>query len=183
MSIVFTKNQDQSQVSGRPSGLLPYRWSNYFTQPIKIPPNSQVAYISSTFNLNQNGNIQDNPMYMTIGEPALNMPIPLIPPERFVDSWKDEVNFLAELANQYGTDSDYNDIFNLTNKIYQDEFQKTFSVFPTTDDVSVRAGVNIFYRSDDKVDIFSNARPFQATQFNQGFNCLGRNPLITYDGG
>ena len=183
MSIVFTKNQDQSQVSGRPSGLLPYRWSNYFTQPLKIPPNSQVAYISSTFNLNQNGNIQDNPMYMTIGEPALNMPIPLIPPERFVDSWKDEVNFLAELANQYGTDSDYNDIFNLTNKIYEDEFQKTFSVFPITDDVSVRAGVNIFYRSDDKVDIFSNARPFQATQFNQGFNCLGRNPLITYDSG
>ena len=84
------------------------------------------------------------------------MPIPLIPPERFVDSWKDEVNFLAELANQYGTDSDYNDITNLTNKIYEGEFNKTFSVYPVTDDVSTKAGVNIFYRSDDKGKTWKN---------------------------
>ena len=181
MSLVFTKNQDQSQVSGRPSGLLPYRWSNYYTQPLKIPPNSQVAYISSTFNLNQNGNIQDEPIYMTIGVPALNMPIPIIPPERFVDSWTDEVNFLAELANQYGTDNDYTDI---TKELvfYEGEEQNSFICFPV-DNTPQKAGVNIYYRSDDKVDIYSNARPFQARHFNQGFNCLARNPLITYDGG
>ena len=183
MSLVFTKNEDQSQVSGRPSGLLPYRWSNYFTQPLKIPPNSQVAYISSSFNLNQNGNIQDDPIYMTIGIPSLNMPTPIIPPERFVDSWKDEANLLAELANQYGTDSDYNDI-NQDQQLYEGVIQNTFRVLPTSDLADERrAGVNIFYTSEDKVDIYLTPRPFQAYVFNQGFNCLSRNSLITYDNG
>lgn len=183
MSLVFTKNEDQSQVAGRPTGLLPYRWSNYFTQPIKIPPNSQVAYISSSFNLNQNGSIQDEPIYMTIGEPALNMPIPIRPPERFVDSWKDEVNFLAELANQYGTDTDYNDIFK-EQKEYENVIQKQFVSYPSDVASETRSGVNIFYRDDDKVDIYSTPRPFQALVFNQGFNCLGRNnQSITYDDG
>ena len=182
MSLVFTKNQDQSQVSGRPSGLLPYRWSNYFTQPLRIPPNSQVAYISSSFNLNQNGNIQDEPIYMTIGTPALNMPIPIIPPERFVDSWKDEANFLAELANQYGTDNDYTDIYNIQS-FYEGVDQKDFVSYPA-DDTPFQSAINIYYRIDDKVDIYSNARAFQASEFNQGFNCLSRNNVvITYDNG
>ncbi len=190
MSLVFTKNEDQSQVAGRPTGLLPYRWSNYFTDPIKIPPNSQVAYISSAFNLNQNGSIQENPIYMTIGEPALNMPIPIRPPERFVDSWRDEVNFLAKLANQYNTDTDYTDIYNIEetyenviqNKSIVEKSQTTTpAIFPPQQQ---NAGVNILYRDDDKVDIQVQPRIFQPVYFNQGFNCLGRNNVeITYAGG
>ena len=184
MSIVFTKNEDQSQVAGRPTGLLPYRWSNYFTQPIKIPPNSQVAYISSSFNLNQNGNIQDNPMYMTIGVPSLNMPIPIRPPERFVDSWKDEVNFLAELANNYGTDTDYSHIKESEGYEYEDNTPQTAFTYVATGLTDEVCGVNMFYTDEDKVDILMRPRPFQSVHFNQGFSCLGRNNIeITYAGG
>jgi hypothetical protein len=191
MSIVFCKNEDQSQVAGRPTGLLPYRWSNYFTNPIKIPPNSQVAYISSSFNLNQNGSIQENPTYMTIGVPALNMPIPIRPPERFVDNWKDEVNFLARLANEYGTDTDYNHIWeyelpvagednDLFGYIESEDISNPLDPIPLPE----KGGVNIILTSEDKVNTTLYPRPYTAVKFNQGFNCLGRNNIsITYDGG
>ncbi len=191
MSLVFTKNEDQSQVAGRPTGLLPYRWSNYFTDPIKIPPNSQVAYISSAFNLNQNGSIQEEPTYFTIGVPALNLPIPLRPPERFVDSWKDELNFLARLANEYGTDTDYNNMWEFElpvagiqndkfGYILDEDVSNPLNPIPIPAD----GGVNMILTDEDKVNTTLYPRPFTAVKFNQGFNCLGRNNIeITYDGG
>ena len=191
MSLVFCKNEDQSQVAGRATGLKPYRWSNYFTQPIKIPPNSQVAYISSSFNLNQNGSIQENPTYFTIGVPALNMPIPIRPPERYVDDWKDEVNFLARLANEYGTDTDYNHIWEFElpvagiqndkfGYILEEDVSNPFNPIPIPAD----GGVNMVLTDEDKVNTTLYPRPFTAVKFNQGFNCLGRNDVeIEYAGG
>ena len=58
MSLVFLKNDDQSRdtsTAAQDQHLLPYRWSNYFTNPIKIKKNSQVAYIKSSFNVIDNG--------------------------------------------------------------------------------------------------------------------------------
>ena len=187
MSLVFTKNEDQSQVAGRPTGLLPYRWSNYYTQPIKIPPNSQVAYISSSFNLNQNGSIQEEPTYITIGVPALNMPIPLKPPERFVDNWKDELNFLAKLASNYGADTDYNHIWEYELPV-AGELNELLGYIESEDVdgnlVPEKGGINIILTDEDKVNTTLYPRPFTAVRFNQGFNCLGRNSVdITYDGG
>ena len=187
MSLVFTKNEDQSQVAGRPTGLLPYRWSNYYTQPIKIPPNSQVAYISSSFNLNQNGSIQEEPTYITIGVPSLNMPIPLKPPERFVDNWKDELNFLAKLASNYGTDTDYNHIWEYELPV-AGELNELLGYIESEDVdgnlVPEKGGINIILTDEDKVNTTLYPRPFTAVRFNQGFNCLGRNSVdITYDGG
>jgi hypothetical protein len=80
MSLIFLKNDDESVIDGRPNGMKPYRWSNYFTQPIKIPPNAQVAYVSSSFSLNPNDEIEGNPYGVVIGDPCLNPTIPLYLP-------------------------------------------------------------------------------------------------------
>ena len=36
MSLIYLKNDDAANIDGRFSGMKPYRWSNYFTTPIKI---------------------------------------------------------------------------------------------------------------------------------------------------
>ena len=101
MSIVFCKNDDRSIENDRHSNLLPYRFTSFFTNPIHIPKNSQVAYISSRFTLNKNGSIPNEPFYMVVGNPVLNMPVPIIPTTEFVNDWGEQTSFLAELANQY----------------------------------------------------------------------------------
>lgn len=183
MSLVFCKNDDRSVQDDRHSNLLPYRFTSYFTNPIHIPKNSQVAYISSQFTLNKNGGISGNPFYMVIGNPALNMPVPIIPTKEFVSNWAEQTSFLAELANSYNPDGDYNNISSTMDEEYKGILQKTFVHY----DVEGRfdyAGINMLYTEEDKVDIIATPRPFAASQFNQGFNCLGRNTkTITYSDG
>ncbi len=183
MSLVFCKNDDRSVQEDRHSNLLPYRFTSYFTNPLHIPANSQVAYISSQFTLNKNGGISGNPFYMVVGHPALNMPVPIIPTKEFVSNWGEQTSFLAELANNYNPDGDYTNISSTMDEEYKGVQQQMF-VHYDVDGNSDFAGVNMLYTEEDKVDIIANPRPFGASQFNQGFNCLGRNTkTITYSDG
>jgi len=178
MSLVFCKNKDNSQISAQPSSLLPYRWSNYYTQPIKIPPNSQVAYVSSTFNMNTTGRIQDETyMYFLIGQPELNAHIPIKPPDDNVDDWAQELNFLGSLCNNYTCDATYTDVNNKS-AIYEGVIQNQFIQGGTSGETS--CGWNFLYRNDDKVDVRVNPR-YVNNVFNQGFNCMGRNIAYTTD--
>ena len=82
MSLVFLKNKildDEDDWSSRPL----YQWTNTFDTPLKLPPNSQVAYIQSTIALAKSLSIASNndALYVVIGNPSLNptmrVPLPL----------------------------------------------------------------------------------------------------------
>ena len=169
MSLIFVKNDDDSVRSGRHTSLLPYRFSNFFTQPIQIAPNSQIAYVSSTFKMNTAGYIEADPFYALIGSPQMNATIPLYVPKTSVDSWTREINFLGALVNSYGTDGNYNDIYNskeFVEGVEQTEFE---------------TGNNFLITNTDKVKIRTTQRGINDV-FNQGFNCCGANGSITYVG-
>ena len=109
----------------------------------------------------------------------------------YFDDWKDEVNFLARLANEYGTDTDYNNIWEYElpvagiqndkfGYIVDEDISNPFSPIPIPAD----GGVNMILTDEDKVNTTLYPRPFTAVKFNQGFNCLGRNNVeIEYAGG
>jgi hypothetical protein len=111
MSLIFVKNKDNSVENDKYSGLLPYRFSNFFTQPIRIPSNSQIAYVSSTFSIDNAGYLQGDPFYVVIGDPLYNATIPLFYPQSNIQDWDEGVNLIGALINQYGTDNNYNDLF------------------------------------------------------------------------
>ena len=80
MSLIFLKNDDnsvKSSVLGSGSNMKPYKWRNYFTSPIKLAPNSQVAFIKTQFQSTEVGDFEDATAYMYVGIPQLNPPIPL----------------------------------------------------------------------------------------------------------
>lgn len=170
MSLIFVKNKDNSVRNDKYSGLLPYRFSNYFTQPLKIAPNSQIAYVSSNFSVDNAGYIQGDPFYVVIGDPLYNATIPIYSPASNIDDWDEGINLIGALINQYGTDNNYNDIFyNI-----EDAFGVNQIVFTS--------GNNFNYTNEGKVKIRTPQRVVNDT-FNQLFNCCGANPQLSYTGG
>jgi len=170
MSLIFVKNKDNSVEGDKYSGLLPYRFSNYFTQPLKIQPNSQIAYVSSNFSIDNAGYLQGDPFYVVIGDPLYNATIPIYSPASNIDDWDEGINLIGALINQYGTDNNYNDIFYTE----EDAFGVEQIVFST--------GNNFNYTSEGKVKIRTPQRIVNNT-FNQLFNCCGANPILSYTGG
>jgi hypothetical protein len=108
MSLVFVKSEDRTAISGRGNPNKPYRFSNYFTQPMKIPRNSQVAYVGSTFNMNTDGQAQLEPWWVVMGLPELNYPVAMRPESEKVSNWWELMNDFAFEFNQYGMDGNYN---------------------------------------------------------------------------
>jgi hypothetical protein len=170
MSLIFVKNKDNSVESDKYSGLLPYRFSNFFTQPIKIPSNAQIAYVSSTFSIDNAGYLQGDPFYALIGDPLYNATIPLYYPNSNIQDWDEGVNLIGALVNQYGTDNNYNDLFFTKEEVFGVE-QLNFD-----------SGNNFYFTDEGKVKIRTPQRLVNDT-FNQLFNCCGANPELSYTGG
>tara|TARA_R110002012_G_scaffold316436_1_gene531394 strand:+ start:15234 stop:17852 length:2619 start_codon:yes stop_codon:yes gene_type:complete len=173
MSLIFLKNDDRSvdaNILGGASSMKPYRWSNYFTTPLKLAPNSQVAFIKSAFNAQELGDFEDATPYLTIGEPTLNIPIPLYMSESNVNNFTNYVNRIGRLANTYGSDGDFNHILVQPNQnpLGQATLQDFF-----------QTGFNFIYKDDKKVAIRLTQRTPNDV-FNQGFNNLnGVEPTIS----
>mgnify|MGYP003626957657 CR=1 FL=1 len=75
MSLVFLKN---STTAGSDGHMLPYSWSNNFDTPLVLPPDSQVAYISSTMGRQKTIILTDaDHMWFQIGNTELNIPMPM----------------------------------------------------------------------------------------------------------
>ena len=168
MSIVFVKSQDRTAESGRSNPNKPYRFSNYFTQPLKLPPNSQVAYVGSTFNMNTNGRVQTEPYYLLTGIAELNYPIPIYSENETVESWSILINNHADLVNQYGMDSDYNSI--KTNTI---TYQSIIQTCSTT-------GACFTYGNQSKPSFEMVIRGETDEVYNLDFNCCGSNPPLNF---
>lgn len=81
MSLVFLKNRDIKYADETEESRPHYLWSNTFNTPLKLPPNSQVAYIQSTIALAKSLAItnENDVLYVVIGNPEINptMRIPL----------------------------------------------------------------------------------------------------------
>lgn len=166
MSLIFLKNDDRSikdGVNGTGSNMKPYRWSNYFTNPIKIPPNSQVAFIKSNFQTGVVGDFEDADGFFTIGIPQLNAPMPLYVSQNNVNNFTVLLNNIGRDMNLYGSDGDFNHIMLNTNtligngNVRQDEYQ---------------TGFNVILKDDNKCDIRCVQRGINDI-FNQGFNNCG----------
>lgn len=113
MSLVFLKNDD---TTSQKNGMVqkPYRFSNFLTQPIKIPPNSQVALVNASFTLNEQVNLDNNqPIYALTGQPILNMPykIEMINND-FIDDWTQFFNELGEEITEMNPDNNF--MYNIT---------------------------------------------------------------------
>lgn len=174
MSLIFLKNDDRSvdkNVIGGNSAMKPYRWRNFFTTPIKIAPNSQVAFIKTQFQSRELGDFDDATIYMTVGQPELNPPIPLYCTDLNVSDFTQYVNDIGLQANLYGCDGDYNHIFVQPNQnpIGQTTLQDEYTT-----------GFNFVKMDDKKVNIRTIQRGINDV-YSQGFNSLGL--VNTIDGG
>ena len=120
MSLVFLKNDDNSRDDSPGTTdphLLPYRWSNYFTNPIRVPRNAQVGYIKSSFQQKQTGYVDDTEIYILEGMPELNPTIPLFLPGGPVSDWKGVLYNFARLCNQYSYDGNFTSDYKSANVV------------------------------------------------------------------
>lgn len=168
MSIVFVKSEDRTAVAGRGNPNKPYRFSNYLTQPLILPKNSQVAYVGSTFNMNTDGTAQTEPFYMLVGNQYLNYPVALKPESERVTRWWELMNNLAREFNQYSLDGDY--VSAKTNKafVYGDITQTC-----ATNGACFLQGV---FAGVDKINMELVLRGSRGDWFNFDFNALNGNP-------
>lgn len=165
MSLVFLKNDDNSRDDSPNTTdphLLPYRWSNYFTNPIRVPRNAQVGYIKSSFQQKQTGYVDDTEIYILEGLPELNPTIPLFLPGGPVSDWKGVLYDFARLCNQYTYDGNFTSDYKTTN-IVEGVLQNEFNY-----------GWNWLITSDNKCKIRLDQRQFEDVG-NQGFNSGGYN--------
>jgi len=108
MSLVFLKNDDTtSQKNGRVQKA--YRFSNFLTQPIKLPTNSQVALVNASFTIDEQVNLDnDQPIYALTGQPILNMPYEVKMLENdLIDDWTQFFNELGEEITEMNPDNNY----------------------------------------------------------------------------
>lgn len=165
MSLIFLKNDDRSvsSVVGGNSMMKPYKWSNFFTEPLKLAPNSQVAYIKS---LTHSSGIEDvenaDEVYMTIGIPQLNAPMRLRLNEKNIDGFVQYINNIGLNCNLFGTDNNFNHIY-----YEEDQSIDGGSVLQDFYDT----GFNWYATDDKKVKIRATQRGVNDV-FNQLFNNL-----------
>jgi len=117
MSLVFLKNDDQSRdgnAATTDTHLLPYRWTNYFTNPIRIPRNAQIGYIKSSFQQPLTGWVDSTYFYIVQGHTELNATIPLFLEGGFITDWLEIFGEMGRLCNQYGIDGNYNNSYQTT---------------------------------------------------------------------
>jgi hypothetical protein len=165
MSLIFLKNDDRSikdGVNGTGSNMKPYRWTNYFTNPIKIPPNSQVAFIKSNFQTGLVGDFEDADGYFTVGIPELNAPMPLFVSKSGVNDFTKTINNIGRDMNLYGSDGDFNHIY---------FSQDTYDGGTLLQDI-YETGFNVLLKDDNKVNVRCEQRGVNDV-FNQGFNNCG----------
>lgn len=165
MSLVFLKNDDNSRDNNPGTTdphLLPYRWSNYFTNPIRVPRNAQVGYIKSSFQQKQTGFVDDTKIFMLQGMPELNPTIPLFLTGGPVSDWKGVLSGISRLCNQYTYDGNFTSDY------------KTANVVEGVLQIERNYGWNWLITSANRCIIRLDQRPFEDVG-NQGWNSGGYN--------
>ena len=178
MSLVFLKNDDQSRdddVGTTDDHLLPWRWTNYFTNPIRIPRNAQVCYIKSSVQQPETNFVDTAEFYVLNGNTLLNPVIALPQVGGFVSSWKDVFKEMGRLCNQYGADNNFNNATKV-----QDNYDGISQTMYGVGDTLVPGGLggiegyNFLITSGNKVNIRLRQRDCDDVQ-NQSYNSGGYN--------
>ena len=108
MSLVFLKNDTNNANIAANDHLKPYDWANYFDTPLVLPPDSQVAYISSTMQRDKVIAFDDpqNVLWIQFGNSQMNIPMPIrIDTTQGAETWNQIVNQIT--ANAYLGNTDY----------------------------------------------------------------------------
>lgn len=178
MSLVFLKNDDQSRdddVGTTDDHLLPWRWTNYFTNPIRIPRNAQVCYIKSSVQQPETNFVDTTEFYVLNGNTLLNPVIALPQVGGFVESWKNVFKEMGRLCNQYGADNNFNNATQV-----QDNYDGVSQTMYGTSDPLVPGGLagiegyNFLITSGNKANIRLRQRDCDDVQ-NQSYNSGGYN--------
>ena len=148
MSLVFLKNATNN---GGDEHMQPYSWSNNFDTPLVLPPDSQVAYISSTMQREKTIILTDEDhLWFQIGNEQLNIPMPMFftSPGGVQETWGDVANRVK--GNEYVGISDYmydgqTGGYNATYNGATDQFQISISqrLQPTLKFVWANIGSNL----------------------------------------
>ena len=178
MSLVFLKSRDKqtNQAQQRYNPNKPYRFSNYLTQPLRLPPNAQVAYVSSQFTIAPNGDMNNEKTYIITEDQAtsgLSAPttfeFPNTQPTQQGD-WTDNLNQYVLSANEFSMDSDY------TGQIYD-----TAVEFGDTQ-TKPRTGFQMLYDTGNDKPILRMVKHQPIDQYNLYFNCCRTNPDYSFIG-
>jgi hypothetical protein len=171
MSLVFLKSDDKQNgstlTSHNPN--TPSRFSNYLTQPVRLPPNSQVGYVSSQYSLGQSIDLNLQSSFLNTaeeGKTVMNMPIQMINQNReiYTDNTTAIVNDQVLSANEFGMDGDY------TGLAYKNIFEN--GELQRQSDTGI---IQIYDKSTDKTELRIELRK-AIDQYNLYFNSLGSNP-------
>lgn len=176
MSLVFLKSRDKqtNQQQQRYNPNKPYRFSNYLTQPLRLPPNSQVAYVSSQFTIAPNGNMDNQKTYIITEDKetsALSAPtifeFPNTQPQQ-VGNWTDNLNQYVLSANEFSMDSDY------TGQIYDTAVELGDT------QTKPRTGFQMLYDVGNDKPILRLVKHIPIDQYNLYFNCCRANPDFNF---
>jgi len=168
MSLVFLKSEDK-QASGSSNPNKPYRFSNYLTQPIRLPPNSQVSYVSSQYSLNTDVNIHNEPSYIQTEDgdsSILTMPVQVTYDSagKQQGTIYNKVNRYILSANEFGMDADYTGL-----KYEEQTFYGQPQEVPT-------GGFQLLYdAANEKTNIRALTNK-AIDQYNLYFNAMNTNP-------
>lgn len=173
MSLVFLKSEDKQNGSGisdhNPN--TPSRFSNYLTQSVRLPPNSQVSYVSSQYVLGQAIDLDLQKSFVTTaqkGTEAMNMPIQMVNSSRgiYTKSTNAIINDQALSANEFGMDADYTGLTYKTVLVNGElQRQSDFGIVQLYDPVSDKSELQVKVRKS--ID-----------QYNLCFNSVGSNPEL-----
>lgn len=168
MSICFLKSSDNHSSISSYNPNKPYRWTNYLTEAIRLPPNSQVAYVSSQFLINANIDIENQPAYIQVSDETY--PMTMITQFAYESSGLqygsifENINSYVYSANEFGMDSDYASV-KLTNQTHFGEIQKVYE-----------RGFQLLYDiQNQKVELRTDIN-LAIDQYNLYFNCCRANP-------
>ncbi len=176
MSLVFLKSRDKqtNQQQQRYNPNKPYRFSNYLTQPLRLPPNSQVAYVSSQFTIAPNGDMSNEKTYIITEDKetsALSAPtifeFPNTQPTQ-VGNWTDNLNQYVLSANEFSMDSDY------TGQIYDTAVELGDT------QTKPRTGFQMLYDVGNDKPILRLVKHTPIDQYNLYFNTCRSNPDFNF---
>jgi len=171
MSLVFLKSDDKQGGKGindhNPN--TPSRFSNYLTQPVRLPPNSQVGYVSSQFSLGQliDLNLQKSFLNTTEeGTEVFNMPVQMVNNSKgiYTRPLYTVISNQTISSNEFGMDGDYTANKYLTLTIEGNNNQSTDSGITQN-----------YFESSDKSTILVEPK-LAIDSYNFYFNSLGSNP-------
>ena len=180
MSLVFLKSKNnETSAEGNPH--TPSRFSNYFTQPLHLEPNSQVALVNTQFHAKEGAELENGSqtLFTRIGNEYMNPILQYPLKDLYITNWEAYMNQIARAMNMVAIDGNFN------HQLERVQTPASITHGGKTSDFNPQAvfesGFNAWFSKNDKRTYLRCVqRDVNDNVFNQGFNCLGTNPSRTY---